>query len=239
MFTTLSLTLSAFSSSYPCHAHHKHAGKKCSTLPLRLLLPKTDALYKIICMHCYSASMLYLQAILSIQVVLAIMLIFGYRTRLASIGSWVLYLSLTLRNTWLNFILDRCVEYLFGWCRGIYYLYHLLTIFLLLVFRFYTDTFTTCYFTPCSCRLMGHGQWMPRSIDHPSITTIHLSLQRLHSNSSSRGYTLMRVIANTLIHYRDGRLILLTSFARWTLTFVTRQLLDTSMDCSDRRDCDT
>ena len=116
MFITLSLTLSAFSSSYPCHAHHKHAGKKCSTLPLRLLLPKTDALYKIICMHCYSGSMLYLQAILSIQVVLAIMLIFGYRTRLASIGSWVLYLSLTLRNTWLNFILDRCVEYLFGWC---------------------------------------------------------------------------------------------------------------------------
>ena len=95
---------------------YEHAGKKCSTLPLRLLLPKTDALYKIICMHCYSGSMLYLQAILSIQVVLAIMLIFGYRTRLASIGSWVLYLSLTLRNTWLNFILDRCVEYLFGWC---------------------------------------------------------------------------------------------------------------------------
>lgn len=51
--------------------------------------------------------MLYLQALLSLQVALAAMLIAGYKSRAAAVGSWVLYLSLTLRNTWLNFILDR------------------------------------------------------------------------------------------------------------------------------------
>ena len=77
------------------------------TLPLRLLLPKTDSIYKVTCLHCYSGSMMYLQTLLSIQVILSIMLIVGYKTKLASIGSWYMYLSLTLRNTWLNFILDR------------------------------------------------------------------------------------------------------------------------------------
>ncbi len=77
------------------------------TLPLKLLLPKSDSLYKAVCMHCYSGSMIYLQLLLSVQVVLAVMLIVGYKTKLASIASWILNLSLTLRNTWLNFILDR------------------------------------------------------------------------------------------------------------------------------------
>lgn len=56
--------------------------------------------------------MIYLQILLSIQVLLAAMLVVGYRTKIASVGSWVLYLSLTLRNTWLNFILDRYFHYL-------------------------------------------------------------------------------------------------------------------------------
>ena len=77
------------------------------TLPLNLLLPKVDSLYKALCIHCYSGSMIYLQLLLSIQVILAVMLVIGYKTKFASIASWVLYLSLTLRNTWLNFILDR------------------------------------------------------------------------------------------------------------------------------------
>ena len=77
------------------------------TLPLRLLLPKSDSIYKVTCLHCYSGSMFYLQTLLSVQVILSIMLIVGYKTKLASIGSWYMYLSLTLRNTWLNFILDR------------------------------------------------------------------------------------------------------------------------------------
>lgn len=77
------------------------------TLPLRLLMPRTDSIYKVVCVHCYSGSMLYMQALLSIQVVFAVMFLLGYKTKLASIASWILYLSLTLRNTWLNFILDR------------------------------------------------------------------------------------------------------------------------------------
>mmetsp|Transcript_5295 Transcript_5295/g.7723 ORF Transcript_5295/g.7723 Transcript_5295/m.7723 type:complete len:513 (-) Transcript_5295:73-1611(-) len=82
------------------------------TLPLNILLPKSDSLYKAVCIHCYSGSMIYLQLLLSLQVVLAVMLVVGHKTKLASIASWVLYLSLTLRNTWLNFILDRYFHYL-------------------------------------------------------------------------------------------------------------------------------
>ena len=74
---------------------------------MKILSPKTDTLYKIVCVHCYSGSMIYMQLLLSIQVMLAVFFIVGYRTKMASIGSWLLYLSLTLRNTWLNFILDR------------------------------------------------------------------------------------------------------------------------------------
>ena len=51
--------------------------------------------------------MFYQRLLLSVQVLLSIMLVVGYKTRFASIWSWILYLSLTLRNTWLNFILDR------------------------------------------------------------------------------------------------------------------------------------
>ncbi|KAL7538891.1 hypothetical protein ACHAXR_008869 [Thalassiosira sp. AJA248-18] len=90
------------------HAFYSDEG----TLPLRLLRPKTDPLYKVICIHCYSGSMVYLQTLLSIQVLLAAMLVVGYQTKVASIGSWILYLSLTLRNTWLNFILDRYFHHL-------------------------------------------------------------------------------------------------------------------------------
>ena len=77
------------------------------TLPLRLLYPKIDTLYSAACVHCYDGSMMYLTGLLTVQVGLAMMFIVGYKTRLASIGSWFLYLSLSLRNTWLNFILDR------------------------------------------------------------------------------------------------------------------------------------
>ena len=90
------------------HAFYSDEG----TLPLRLLRPKTDLLYKTVCVHCYSGSLAYLCALLTVQVVLAAMLIVGHRTRIAAAGSWFLYLSLTLRNTWLNFILDRYFHHL-------------------------------------------------------------------------------------------------------------------------------
>ena len=56
--------------------------------------------------------MLYQQTLLAIQVLLSVLLILGVQTKAASIGSWILYLSLTLRNTWLAFILDRYFHYL-------------------------------------------------------------------------------------------------------------------------------
>mmetsp|Transcript_31393 Transcript_31393/g.36094 ORF Transcript_31393/g.36094 Transcript_31393/m.36094 type:complete len:527 (+) Transcript_31393:79-1659(+) len=82
------------------------------TFPTRLLLPKIDTLYRIICIHAFSGSIMYQRFLLSIQVIFATFLIVGYKTRLSSILSWYLYLSLTLRNTWLNFILDRYFHYM-------------------------------------------------------------------------------------------------------------------------------
>jgi hypothetical protein len=82
------------------------------TLPTRLLLTKIDSLYRAICIHAYSGSMIYQQILLSIQSILAFFLLVGYKTQMASVLSWFLYLSLTLRNTWLNFILDRYFHYM-------------------------------------------------------------------------------------------------------------------------------
>ncbi len=82
------------------------------THPTHLLLPQIDILYRTICIHAFSGSMLYQQFLLTIQVILAIALMVGYHTKVASCFSWYLYLSLTLRNTWLNFILDRYFHYM-------------------------------------------------------------------------------------------------------------------------------
>jgi hypothetical protein len=83
------------------------------TLPKDLLLGRVDDLYQIVCcLHCHFGSLLAQQVLLTIQVACAISLTIGYRTRLASILSWYLYLSLTLRNTWLSYILDRYFHYL-------------------------------------------------------------------------------------------------------------------------------
>ena len=51
-------------------------------------------------------------ALLSTQAVLALGLLIGYHTQFCSVASWFLYLSLTLRNTWLAYILDRYFHYL-------------------------------------------------------------------------------------------------------------------------------
>eukprot|EP00586_Coscinodiscus_wailesii_P021358 CAMPEP_0172505764 /NCGR_PEP_ID=MMETSP1066-20121228/188796_1 /TAXON_ID=671091 /ORGANISM="Coscinodiscus wailesii, Strain CCMP2513" /LENGTH=526 /DNA_ID=CAMNT_0013282497 /DNA_START=15 /DNA_END=1595 /DNA_ORIENTATION=+ len=82
------------------------------TLPLSILLPKVDATYHVLCVHCLSGDLLFQRVLLSVQVALAVALLVGYKTRTAAFGSWLLYLSLTLRNTWLNFILDRYFHYL-------------------------------------------------------------------------------------------------------------------------------
>ena len=56
--------------------------------------------------------MIYQQTLLTIQVIFAFCLLIGYKTRISSTLSWYLDLSLTLRNTWLNFILDRYFHYM-------------------------------------------------------------------------------------------------------------------------------
>ncbi|CAB9499499.1 Inherit from NOG: HTTM domain protein [Seminavis robusta] len=82
------------------------------TLPLRLLLPKIDGIYKIVCLHTHLHELWQIQVVLGIQVVAAVLFTVGYQTKLMTILSWYLYLSLTLRNTWLNFILDRYFHFL-------------------------------------------------------------------------------------------------------------------------------
>lgn len=82
------------------------------TLPLKFLWPKIDDLYKGVCLHCWSGQLAYQQVLLSIQVVVAFLFTIGYHSQITAAISWFLYLSLTLRNTWLNFILDRYFHYL-------------------------------------------------------------------------------------------------------------------------------
>ena len=82
------------------------------TLPLRFLWPKVDNLYKTVCIHCWSGELWYQKVLLSIQVIFAILFTVGYYSQVMATMSWILYFSLTLRNTWLNFILDRYFHYL-------------------------------------------------------------------------------------------------------------------------------
>jgi hypothetical protein len=88
------------------------------TLPAHLLQNRVDSLYKTVCvLHCHPLLQSYQQAILSVQVLLAVGFTVGFggnrfMTRLSAILSWYLYLSLTLRNPWMNYILDRYFHYL-------------------------------------------------------------------------------------------------------------------------------
>lgn len=82
------------------------------TLPLNLLMPKIDDLYKIVCVHCMHGSIEFQTLLLSLQVMIACSLIIGYRCQFCAAISWFLYFSLTLRNTWLAFILDRYFHFM-------------------------------------------------------------------------------------------------------------------------------
>jgi hypothetical protein len=81
-------------------------------MPLRLLLPRIDDLYRAVCIHCHFGQLWQQQVLLGIQTVAAILFTIGYQTRIMAILSWYLYTSLILRNTWLYFILDRYFYYL-------------------------------------------------------------------------------------------------------------------------------
>jgi hypothetical protein len=82
------------------------------TMPLRLLLPKIDDLYKSVCLHCHFGELWQQQILLAIQTFVAVLFTVGYHTRLTAILSWYLYVSSILRNTWLYFILDRYIYYM-------------------------------------------------------------------------------------------------------------------------------
>ena len=82
------------------------------TLPLNILMPKVDGVYKLVCVHCLSGDLVFQQRLLGLQCLCAFGLMIGVQARLMAISSWFLYFSLTLRNTWLNFILDRYFHYL-------------------------------------------------------------------------------------------------------------------------------
>lgn len=82
------------------------------TLPTDLLMERVDDLYRYVCLHCHFGSLQAQQGLLCVQVLVMVAFTIGYRTKLASILSWYLYLSLTLRNTWMNYILDRYFHYL-------------------------------------------------------------------------------------------------------------------------------
>jgi len=82
------------------------------TMPLRLLVPKIDTVYRLVCYHCHFETLFAQQLLLSLQVVVAICFTIGYYTKVTSILSFYMYTSLILRCTWLYFILDRYFYYL-------------------------------------------------------------------------------------------------------------------------------
>lgn len=81
-------------------------------MPLRLLLPKIDDLYKTLCLHCHFGKLWEQQILLGLQTLAAVLFTIGYKTRIMAAISWYMYTSLILRNTWLYFILDRYFYYL-------------------------------------------------------------------------------------------------------------------------------
>jgi hypothetical protein len=82
------------------------------TLPTQLLNGKVDGLYRLVCVHCHFGKDWHQQVLLTIQVALAAAFTCGFGTPWTTLASWLLYTSLTLRNTWLNYILDRYFHYL-------------------------------------------------------------------------------------------------------------------------------
>jgi hypothetical protein len=82
------------------------------TLPSDLLRDKVDSLYLLLCLHCHFGRLWQQQLLLTLQLVVAVLFAFGVGTPWTALLSWYLYASLTLRNTWLNYILDRYFHYL-------------------------------------------------------------------------------------------------------------------------------
>ena len=91
-------------------------GDTDGTLPISLLLNKVDPLYQfILCFpysYCYG-DLFQQQVLLGVQVAISIAITLGfYGSNTLCFISWYLYFTLTLRNTWLSYILDRYIHYL-------------------------------------------------------------------------------------------------------------------------------
>ena len=91
-------------------------GDTDGTLPISLLWNKVDPLYQfILCFpysYCYG-DLFQQQVLLGVQVAISIAITLGfYGSNTLCFISWYLYFTLTLRNTWLSYILDRYIHYL-------------------------------------------------------------------------------------------------------------------------------
>jgi hypothetical protein len=90
---------------------------KHGTLPMSLLRQQVDTVYPYICFpHCmlnHNDELIPQQIILLLQICLSMGITIGVvGCPILCFLSWYLYLSLTLRNTWLSYILDRYIHYL-------------------------------------------------------------------------------------------------------------------------------
>ena len=75
-------------------------------------MDKVDDIYRLVSVHCRFGELWEQRVLLSVQVGFALMFTLGILPRLSAAISWFLYLSLTLRNTWMSYILDRYFHYL-------------------------------------------------------------------------------------------------------------------------------
>ncbi len=78
------------------------------------LLPRSKALWMMnpwqFSIHLYSGQAVYQAALFIIAAIFAVMLTFGYKTRLATIVSWFLYVSLQNRNTQITQLSDNLLS---------------------------------------------------------------------------------------------------------------------------------
>ena len=62
-----------------------------------------------LCPHAWSGSVHWQKGLLAVHMAAAVALALAWRPRLAASACWLLHLSLSLRNTSVVYILDRCV----------------------------------------------------------------------------------------------------------------------------------
>jgi hypothetical protein len=116
VFGTL-LTIELLNRYRYLHAFYTNDG----TYPLPLLYQHIDTMYHSVCiLHCTASSILQQQILLGIHVFCSVLWTLGcaykprqqYWNNILCFLLWYLYLSLTLRNIWLSYILDRYIHYL-------------------------------------------------------------------------------------------------------------------------------